>query len=244
MNEIAHGAVYMITNVITGAAYIGLTRKTPEKRFAGHWKASKREDSVLYRAMRKYGRDAFSISILAFAENDEDLCRLEREFIEQHRTHVRNGGYNMTSGGEGSPDICDETRARMRHAAAQRLINGSREKIAISLKGRKRSPEAIEATAAKLRGRPLSEAHKALISRAHKGREISEEQRAKISAKLAGRKLPPEHIEAVRQSKLGRRWTPERRQRLKEAMARPEVRAKKSAASHLMWERRRAGSNV
>ncbi|MCC6776661.1 MAG: GIY-YIG nuclease family protein [Hyphomicrobiales bacterium] len=235
------GVVYKITNRLTGAGYVGITRRGADTRFSMHWKASKREDSVLYRAMRKYGRDAFGIEVLASTSSDSELCVLERRFIAEHRTYVADGGYNMTRGGEGSPSICDETRANMRAAASLRMQNQIiRQKISLSLKGRPRSAVAIAASALGHSGKPLSNEHRAKLSEKAKGRVISAEQREKIAAKLRGRKATPEQIAAQRAAMIGRAVSPETRAKIALAHARPEIAARKSAASLEMWERRRA----
>ena len=80
------------------------------------------------------------------------------------------------------------SRALLDLAETQPVRRGSpayRAKISASLKGRAKSPEAIEKAAATRRGRPLSHAHRQAISRAKKGRKIqphSEEHKARLRA--------------------------------------------------------------
>ena len=56
--------IYKITNTINGKMYIGKTELTIEKRFQQHCKDSQRDkmsNRPLYKAMRKYGVEFFSI---------------------------------------------------------------------------------------------------------------------------------------------------------------------------------------
>jgi group I intron endonuclease len=241
------GVVYRITNRATGAAYIGITASSAAERFAAHWKASKREDGALYRAFRKYGKAAFSVEVIALAESSDRLCEMERELIAAHRTHVRDGGYNMTGGGEGSPDICDETRKRMQAAAAQRMADPDiRAKIAASLTGRRLSPEHIAKSAAARRGRPLSADHRLKVSLGQIGRVVTESQRQKIAAALRGRKLPPERVQAAIAGRKSREHSDETKRRLSAAASTPEARARRSENSKRAWnnpQRRAAHSD-
>lgn len=202
--------VYKITNLVTGAAYIGATRKGANIRFLFHLKDSKRNDSVLYRAIRKYGKDAFKVEVLAELPTVDGLFDLEVQLIKEHRTFVDFGGYNMTPGGEGSTEICELTRERMRRAAVIRMQNPeTRKKISRAQKGRKLSPERIEKSAAGRRGKPLTQQHKETLSRVHSGKIISPEQRAKISRSLTGRSFTAERCEAI--SAANRRYWARRR---------------------------------
>lgn len=231
--------VYKITNIITRAAYIGITRKGIEARFAMHWKASKREDSVLYRAMRKYGRAAFTIEVLVHAQHPDHLGALERRLIKKHKTFVRLGGYNMTLGGEGSPEICDEIRENMRRAAAARMLDPTiKARISAKLKGRPAHPNSLVASlrnAENRRGKPLPEQHRKNAADRRRGIPVTAEQRAKISKTLTGKKLTPEHCEAVSKAMMGRVVSAETRAKISASHRRTETKAKTSAAMKAMW---------
>jgi len=100
------GYIYLIENKINGKKYVGCTIYTIEHRFQEHIKAiNKFPNRPLYRAMKKYGIDNFSISILE--ECDESLLT-EREvhWIEELNTYKN--GYNATLGGEGRRTIDQE----------------------------------------------------------------------------------------------------------------------------------------
>ena len=70
-----YGIVYCIENQINGKKYIGVTTRTVHQRFAEHCVAN----SVIGRAIRKYGSDNFSIHVVDRADNQAELFRLEKE---------------------------------------------------------------------------------------------------------------------------------------------------------------------
>ena len=95
--------VYLITNTINGNKYVGVTQTTIAKRWREHKCAAKSGmDRPLYRAMRKYGVEAFVIEVVATADSVESLKALECRYIADLGTFARNGsGYNLTLGGDG-----------------------------------------------------------------------------------------------------------------------------------------------
>lgn len=95
--------VYKITNNVNGHGYIGITQCALAKRWREHLCAARTgSDKRLYRAMRKYGTDNFSIAVLYEADSFQELQVVERGLIASHGTYASTGkGYNLTSGGEG-----------------------------------------------------------------------------------------------------------------------------------------------
>jgi group I intron endonuclease len=95
--------VYKITNQVNGKVYIGITTGSIEKRWREHkCAANKGSQLPLYKAIRKYGHEAFSIEQLATADTVEDLKAQEVRFIKELGSFYTDGnGYNMTDGGDG-----------------------------------------------------------------------------------------------------------------------------------------------
>ena len=99
------GYIYKITNLINNKIYIGQTNITIEERFKQHiynsfnHKQNKDEyDYPVHRAIRKYGKENFTIEILEECPQ-EQLNEKEREYIMQFNSY--NLGYNATLGGDG-----------------------------------------------------------------------------------------------------------------------------------------------
>jgi len=92
--------IYKITNKINGQAYIGQSVNI-EHRLKDHFKRafqdSIEKEKALYRAIRKYGKEAFSTEILEECLKEE-LNEKEIFYIEKFDTYKN--GYNETPGGD------------------------------------------------------------------------------------------------------------------------------------------------
>lgn len=103
------GFIYKITNNVNNHFYIGQTRQTIEKRFADHTKESSLErygKYGLYKAMRKYGVENFSIELLEkyTCETEKELMDIlnEREYliITNSKRLYGKAIYNHSDGGD------------------------------------------------------------------------------------------------------------------------------------------------
>lgn len=92
------GFIYKISNDVNNKVYIGQTRFTIEWRYKRHLECVKTSNLHLYRAIRKYGKEHFSISKIEECEDTLLNCR-EIYWIAFYDSF--NNGYNMTIGGEG-----------------------------------------------------------------------------------------------------------------------------------------------
>lgn len=91
--------IYQITNNINGKIYIGKTEFSIEKRFKEHCNDAfkdRNEKRPLYDAMKKYGVENFSISLIEETNNPE-----EREIFWIEQKGSFKNGYNATMGGDG-----------------------------------------------------------------------------------------------------------------------------------------------
>lgn len=94
--------IYVITNLINGKQYVGKTTDTIEKRWSIHLKDATRrekEQRPLYKAIKKYGIENFTIKELEKCDI-QFLSERERYWIKKLDTY--NNGYNATLGGDGS----------------------------------------------------------------------------------------------------------------------------------------------
>lgn len=194
------GCLYSLQSP-SGRRYIGITKRTAEARFSKHVEHAlgKRNNGVLYSALRKYGPDRFTLTTLAVA-SWEYLLELERRAIAAFGTR-HPYGYNMTYGGEGSDGPVSEA-ARLNVSAGQRRRYKKPEELdkarAILAKGREtiaayhaarrvngRAPWQIRA--AEKRAKLGSPEHRAKISAATKAAMSRPEIRAKVKAAQANR---------------------------------------------------------
>ena len=167
------GSIYKVTNTVNGKAYIGQTRRDAEKtRIRDHLTGNSNSSQLVKRAVKKYGRDAFTYEILHDGIIPEFLDPLEKEAIEEFNT-VSPHGYNLDTGGGGGKTPSEETRRKQSEAH----------------KGKKNHQY----------GKPLSPEHRRSISEATKGEKsyqygkpLSPETRHKISEA----KQTPEYVAA------------------------------------------------
>ena len=95
------GYIYKITNNINNKIYIGQTIRSLEKRWKEHIFKSKSGDHMnlpLARAIRKYGAENFTISLIEEVA-DEELNDREKYYINYYDSY--HTGYNATLGGDG-----------------------------------------------------------------------------------------------------------------------------------------------
>ena len=108
------GYIYKISNTVNNKLYIGQTVKTIQTRFREHIRSARtntNQTMIIPKAIKKYGEDNFSISEIEkiIEDSKEELFNKlnEREifYISLYNT-VRPNGYNVTSGGHNSDNLC------------------------------------------------------------------------------------------------------------------------------------------
>jgi group I intron endonuclease len=88
--------IYLVTNLINGKRYVGLTRFNLKKRWREHrYHAKTGLRSYFYSAMRKCGVENFSVTPIASCLSVFVASEVEREVIKTHKPE-----YNRTNGGE------------------------------------------------------------------------------------------------------------------------------------------------
>ena len=90
------GMIYKYTNLINGKIYIEQTTTQLEKKDKKHIYGTKQ---YIDKAIRKYGRENFSLEILENNINIENLDNREIYYIDKFSSNDPNIGYNRTIGG-------------------------------------------------------------------------------------------------------------------------------------------------
>lgn len=97
--------IYKITNDVNGKIYIGqavnIASRWGEHIYRPFNENDETYDSHLYRAIRKYGIDAFSFSIVEQCKK-EKLDEREVFWISFYQSNNKKFGYNLTAGGNGA----------------------------------------------------------------------------------------------------------------------------------------------
>lgn len=141
--------VYVHINKANNKAYVGVTSKeNPNHR----WNSGRgyKENPYFYSAIEKYGWDGFDHIIIRDDLSEQDAKQMEIDLISCWKTQDRNFGYNMTSGGDGTPNYHPTEETRRKLSEARKKENLSEETL------RRRSEG--------LRGRKFTDDHKRKIS--------------------------------------------------------------------------------
>jgi group I intron endonuclease len=152
--------IYQILNIITNDFYIGKTIRNPNDRFYQHKYSAfyRNSQTHLHRAIRKYGENNFTITILDETFSVEQLNEKEIFWIENKKPQ-----YNMTKGGDGgdvskSPNYIkskktkiykhtEETKKKISQGCKKKrkpLSDETKAKLSIIRKGRKMPPRTDE----------------------------------------------------------------------------------------------------
>ena len=168
--------IYIITNLISNAVYIGCTRTTFKHRLKSHiWalESNRHENSHLQNAYNKYGEDKFEFNVLCKIEDNDEIYDKEKYYIQQYK---QNGYtlYNMTDGGEGFFNLSKECRKIVGEKNRQRML------------GTKLSDETKRRMSESRKGRTLSDKQKQALIEYNKNKVVSDETKAKLAKCFEG----------------------------------------------------------
>ena len=160
-------SIYKITNTLNGKLYIGFTSFSVEKRWKVHLRNARAGGNLkyaLYQAIRKYGKERFTVEVIYQSPDKEHTVNvMEPFFIAEYNTFGKYG-YNQTLGGE-APMLgkkhSDQSKASM-------SLNSSGSKNPMF--GRKHSPETVAKIKEKRKLQVFSEETKQLWSSQRKGK--------------------------------------------------------------------------
>lgn len=93
-------SVYIHRNLVNGKVYVGITSRSPEKRWGKDGNGYKRHP-YFWNAIKKYGWHNFEHRVVLQHETFEYACQVERCLIKHYKSNNRQYGYNDTLGGEG-----------------------------------------------------------------------------------------------------------------------------------------------
>ena len=174
----AYGVIYKITNQINGKAYIGQTTTSLSQRMASR----RRANTVIGKAIRKYGWENFSVEVLEECDMKEELNEREIFWIAALNCKTPNG-YNRTDGGDGTHGCVDsdETRAKKsKSKIGHKVSDEIRAKLRAGQLGKKNS----------FFGKHHTKETRAAMSARQKGVPKSPEQVAKSAEGNRGKNVP------------------------------------------------------
>lgn len=110
--------LYSVTKLKTNKiVYIGQTTQSISKRKGKHLsEARKGRGSILGAGIRKHGEHAFSWEVIAVCNNQNNLCRMEREYISKIQPQ-----YNIQEGGKKNFIPWNKNRKEVRPEILKRI---------------------------------------------------------------------------------------------------------------------------
>jgi group I intron endonuclease len=157
--------VYKITNTVNGKMYIGCTINYAE-RIKKHLSGKRSGSMLLFKAVNKYGKDAFTCQIISTYNDEASMFLAEKENITKFNSLIPNG-YNIHLGGKGGRMKLTEEQIEARRAHARLL---SKNNI-----GNKYSAGTVH-----------TDEMRSAVSKAHKGKKLTAETRMKMSIASIG----------------------------------------------------------
>lgn len=156
--------VYKIQNKINGKIYIGITKKSINERIKEHFITN----SLIGKALRKYGSQCFDITIITHDNNWTTLCDKEMEYICFYDSKYPNG-YNLTDGGDGIYGYTFTKQVKQRMSESQ-----------LGKKRAPRSKESKEKYAAKMKLLWQDPEYREMQIKSHKGYKQTEQTKEKL----------------------------------------------------------------
>lgn len=213
--------VYLIQNVVNGKCYVGQhSGDDLSWYFTENIKSALRGSTgkrLLYRAIRKYGADSFTVSSIYTPIDKEEMDRAEKAFIKLFGTRNTELGYNLTDGGEGVLGLVatEETRQKLRKAGKARGVpDACRAAQKEWIKTRVFTEEYRKNLSDSRKGIVFREATLKKMSDAKKGIAPSPETIAKIVAKTTGKKRAPRSEEWCKKISDGKKAASEKKRQL------------------------------
>lgn len=103
MSDKEVGDIYIIKNFVNNKKYVGKTTFGVQNRFSQHLREAFAENRAEYnyclsRGIRKYGKGAFDVAVLAKDVPVDDLLLVEEHYIDMYNSADPEYGYNMSLG--------------------------------------------------------------------------------------------------------------------------------------------------
>lgn len=235
----AESGIYEIVNLVNGKRYVGSSANLLQRKSVHlhYLRKGSHHSFILQRAWLKHGESAFAFRVLEYCLPCDLISR------EQHHIDISNPEYNIAKqaaggGGPMSEDAKEALRERNRNRAGTKASAETRARISAAkmgntaTRGKKRSAEAVEKTAAAHRGLKRSAETRAKISEKAKGRKFvrfNDDYRSKLSKAFKGKPKSPEHMAALQEGRRQRAFSDEQRAQI-------------GAASRAAWAKRKAAT--
>jgi group I intron endonuclease len=212
--------VYVVTNIINGKRYVGQHSGNDLNKYWNHCvvhavNGNHGKNRVLYRAIRKYGSDNFTIKPLVIVDSKWEMDRYEIGMIAAWDLCNPEKGYNLAAGGQGTLGYKFTPEALSNLSEAHKGLKQSEEtkrKRVAALKGQKRSEEVKRKMSDALKGNTNGLGSKRSEEFC---RHLSEINKGNKNAAGAIRSL--EYCKQKSESQKGRKFSEETRRKMSDA---------------------------
>lgn len=175
--------IYRITSP-SGRIYIGQSIDI-ERRFKHYVDLRCKSQTRLYSSFMKYGVGGHVFEVLEVC-NEESMNERERFYQDLYDVMGKNGlNCLLTTTNDRSGKLSIETKAKLSRAAIKqkrmKCSDGTKRKISVANKGKKRSAEYLEYLSASRTGFRHTEATKKKMSIIHRGKKRTQEQKDRMS---------------------------------------------------------------
>jgi NUMOD3 motif/GIY-YIG catalytic domain len=155
-----HYIIYLITNILNNRKYVGFhATNNLNDDYLG-------SGELINKAVKHYGKDKFTKIILEHT-NEKEWREKEVYWIKEKKTHISNGGYNLTTGGDGCVGYKYTEKQRQ-----QLIIRVSGENN--PMYGKKHTQESIEKNRKSNTGKKQSEETKKKRAKSNTGKKRNE----------------------------------------------------------------------
>lgn len=230
LNFTKNSGIYCFENIVNGKKYIGQAGNLSYR--VGHHRSYLRGGYdgclALQRSWTKYGEENFNIYLVEECPIEE-LNEKEIFWIKELKTHVTDGGLNISFGGDAffrGRNHTEESKKKISENSATPTgelnrqfgiprTEEEKEKISSGLKkfyeshedskkGKKQSPETIEKRRLSMTGKKHSEESKRKMSESNSGKKRTDEQKKAQSERKKGTKHTEETKTKMSLAKKGR----------------------------------------
>lgn len=238
-----YGYIYKITNKINSKCYVGLTTRNIETRFKEHLEEgvnlAPEDNSLLHKAIHKYGANSFEIELIDTADSKEELSKKELHWTRLLNSMLPNG-YNLAEPGYGgnlgnivNKKISDSLTGKNKWTAGRKRYNNGIKEILLPpdelppegfVRGRlPRSSEQIEKWRETMRQKSATEREtiiqKQCASRAKTVKKRTPEEQEVINKRISSGKMGIEPWNKGKQSW----WSEEHKQHVLESSSKPKT---------------------
>ena len=210
-----YGFIYLLIDGTNDKEYVGQTTRSVKVRFKEHTESP----HYIGNAMRAHGVELFTWAILKECYSQEELNFWERHMIKSRDTLAPNG-YNLTGGGEKSPDCIDSPDLSAKRSASATKAWAKKSPEERSRLAREREARKTPEERSKSGKKSAATRVKNLANRTPEQKAADSKNRSKAMKKFWAEKTQEERdeIRKAKKERIAAKTPEERRQMTKAAV--------------------------